>query len=204
MSAAQTPKKLTPAEYLAIERKAATKSEYYRGEMFAMAGASYEHNRVKDNLARQIGNQLEGGPCFPLTSDMRVLIQATGLFTYPDIVIVCGPPEFADAEVDTLLNPQVIIEVLSESTEKYDRGAKFRQYQQIPSLREYVLVSQNEPVVERFVRQTSGDWLLTTFTGRYGEFALETAPARIPLVQVYSGVTFPETPPHGCRTGFVV
>lgn len=196
MTAAAKPKTLTPAEYLTIERKAATRSEYYRGEMFAMAGASYEHNVVKDNLVLELGARLRDSSCRTLSSDMRVLIPATGLFTYPDLVILCGTPEFADTEGDVLLNPQVIIEVLSDSTEKYDRGAKFRQYQQIPALREYVLVSQDEPVVERFVRQADGDWLLTTFTGQTGEFALTTVPVAVPLAEVYRGVTFPEQSPH--------
>src|SRR5258708_5302364 len=110
MSAAPTPK-LTPAQYLAIERKAAFKSEYLNGEMFAIAGASYPHNRVKDNLARHAGNQLNGGPCFIVTSDMRVKVSVTGLYTYPDILIVCGPPEFEADEPDVLLNPQVVVEV---------------------------------------------------------------------------------------------
>ena len=112
------------------------------------------------------------------------------------IVVLCDPPEYDPDDRDTLLNPQVIIEVLSESTEKYDRGAKFRQYQQIPSLREYVLVAQDEPVVERFVRQPNGDWLLTTFADPAGELALTTVPVAVPLAEVYRGVAFPETPPH--------
>src|SRR5436190_8120239 len=116
--------KLTPAEYLAIERQAEFKSEYYRGEMFAMAGASRQHCFVKDNLAGELHQQLKGGPCRSLTSDMRLKVEPTGLYTYPDIAIICGKPEFEDNEADTLLNPTVIAEVLSDSTEKYDRGTK--------------------------------------------------------------------------------
>src|SRR5438094_499662 len=133
---------LSPEEYLAQERRAEFRSEYLRGEVFAMAGASYEHTRIKDNFSREIGNQLKGGPCFVLTSDMRVKVNATGLYTYPDAVIVCEQGRFEDANVDTLLNPRVIVEILSDSTEAYDRGGKFGHYRQIASLQEYVLVAQ--------------------------------------------------------------
>lgn len=121
------PKKLlTPQEYLARERLAEFKSEFYRGETLAMAGASFEHCLVKDNLARETGQQLKNGPCHVVTSDMRVLVKDSGLYTYPDIVIVCDKPEFEDDVFDTLLNPTALIEVLSDSTEKYDRGTKFK------------------------------------------------------------------------------
>src|SRR4051794_31322851 len=113
--------KLTPAEYLTIERKAEVKSEYLNGEMFAMAGASPAHNVIKENLIGELYSRLKGGPCRSYSSDQRVKVSATGLYTYPDIMIVCGPPEFDDEDPNTLLNPQVIIEVLSESTADYDR-----------------------------------------------------------------------------------
>jgi Uma2 family endonuclease len=187
-------KRLTPAEYLAIERKAEVKSEYLNGEMFAMAGASPAHNAVKDNLIGELHARLKGGPCRTYSSDQRVKVSATGLYTYPDIVIVCGAPEFDDADRDTLLNPRVIIEVLSDSTEGYDRGAKFRHYHRIASFQEYVLVSQDEPAVERLVRQPGGDWLSTTITGLDGELALATVPATVALADVYAGVTFPDQP----------
>ena len=147
--------KLTPAEYLAIERKAEFKSEYYRGEMFAMAGARLPHNTIKENLIVELGSQFKGGPCRTLSSDQRVKVNETGLYTYPDIIILCEPPQFEDDECDTLLNPRVIIEVLSESTETYDRGRKARHYKRIPSLHEYILVTQWEPFVERLVRQAA-------------------------------------------------
>ena len=186
-------KKLTEAEYLAIERAAEFRSEFYNGEMFAMAGAKYPHNRIKDNLALQIGAQLAGEPCFPLISDMRVKVVKTGLLTYPDILIVCGDPEFPDAETtDVLLNPSVIVEVLSPPTEKYDRGPKFRQYQLIESLKEIVLVSQDEPVIERFVRQSSDSWEFTNTTGPENEFAFGTVPVRVPMAAISAGITFPE------------
>jgi Uma2 family endonuclease len=144
-----TKRLLTEAEYLARERAASIRSEFLRGEMFAMSGARYPHNRVKENAARNVGNQLQGGPCFVLSSDQRVKVSSTGLYTYPDILIVCGPPEFEDSVLDTLLNPRVIFEGLSESTEAYGRGAKFAHYRQLTSLEEYVLISQDRPLVER-------------------------------------------------------
>ena len=190
MSAVPIPK-LTEAEYLAIERKADFKSEFYRGEMFAMADASRERNTVKENLIGEIYTCLKRSPCRSFSSDQRVKIQATGLYTYPDIVIVCGKPEYDSVDRDSLINPDAIIEVLSPSTETYDRGAKFRQYQQLPSVKEYILVSQNEPLCERFVRQTDGTWVLTIITGLAGELAFTTVPVRVPLADIYNGVLFP-------------
>jgi len=181
-------KRLSPQEYLALERQAETRSEYFGGEMFAMSVKSFQHNIIKNNLAREAGNQLETGPYRVLTSDMRVKISSTGLYTYPDIVIVCSEPEFEDGYSDTLLNPLVVVEVHSDSTEKYDRGAKFGNYQRIPSLREYVLVSQDQPLIERYARQTDGSWNLVTFDDRYGTFAFATISAQIPMIEIYSGV----------------
>jgi Uma2 family endonuclease len=195
MSAVPKPK-LTPAEYLALERKAAFKSEYYRGEMFARAGASEEHCLIKDNLAGEARYQLKGGPCRVVTSDLRVKVDATGLYTYPDVVIYCDRPQFEDHVFDTLLNPRVIVEVLSDSTEKYDRGAKFRHYRQIASLQEYILVAQDEPLVERHVRQPDGSWLLTEFAGRDRVLEFTSVPARVPLAEIYRDVTLPEAPPR--------
>jgi Uma2 family endonuclease len=183
--------RLTPEQYLAIERKAGFKSEYYNGEMFAMAGVSREHIRIKDNLVGELYARLKGGPCRTHSSDMRVKVSATGLYTYPDIVIVCGEEQYEDADVDTLLNPQIIIEVLSESTANYDRGKKFRHYKQIESFREYVLVAQDEPVIERFVRQPDGIWGNLSVEGLDREFAFATVPVRVRLADVYAGVTFP-------------
>ncbi|MDB5313396.1 MAG: hypothetical protein JWO38_7598 [Gemmataceae bacterium] len=186
-------KKLTEAEYLALERKAEFKSEFYNGEMFAMAGASRQHNELKENLSIEIGSRLKGGPCRTYSSDQRVNVDRTGLYTYPDLLIVCGRPEFDPKDTDTLVNPQVIIEILSKSTESYDRGVKFLHYRRLPSVREYVLVSQDRMLVERFVRQSDETWVLTTFDQSV-EFALATVPVRIPLADVYRGVEFDEPP----------
>jgi Uma2 family endonuclease len=185
---------LTPQEYLARERLADIRNEYFRGELFAMAGASWEHNLIKDNLARETGNQLKNGPCRIATSDLRVKVKKTGLYTYPDVVVVCEKPQFEDGVMDTLLNPRVVVEVLSDSTEKYDRGTKFAHYRQLPTVQEYVLVAQDRPLVERYVRQPDNTWLLTEFNDLAQTFAFGTIPARTTLEEIYRGVVFPETP----------
>ncbi len=189
-------RKLTAAEYLAIERDAPFKSEFYAGEMFAMSGASPAHNFIKDNLIVALGNALRGSGCRTLSSDQRVRVSPTGLYTYPDILILCGPGEYATEDDHTLLNPKVVIEVLSDSTRGYDRGAKARQYKRIPSLEEYVLVEQDEPVIDRFVRLPDGGWLETTVEGVDAEFAFATVAVRVRLADVYAGVTFPDRPPR--------
>ncbi len=185
-------KKLTEAEYLAIERAAEFKSEFYNGEMFAMAGASRQHNELKENLIGELFNRLKGGPCRTYSADQRVKVERTGLYTYPDLLIVCGSPEFELTDgIVTLRNPEVVIEIMSKSTEHYDRGKKFGHYRQLPSLREYVLVAEDQPHIERYVRQTDGSWLLTVFDGPAGEFPFVTVTATIPLADVYRGVELP-------------
>ena len=130
---------LSATEYLTIERAAPTKSEFYDGEMFAMAGGTAVHSLIGTNAAIEFGNKLRGKKCVPYNADLRIQVQATGLFTYPDLSVICGPLQFADGD-DTVTNPSLIVEVLSPSTEAYDRGQKFLQYRQIPTLREYLLV----------------------------------------------------------------
>jgi len=177
-------KLLTPQEYLAKERQADFRSEFYRGEMFAMARASWEHTLIKDNLAHEAASQLKGGPCRVLTSDLRVKVSATGLYTYPDIVVVCDEPQFEDKMFDTLLNPRVVVEVLSDSAEKYDRGTKFAHYRQIPSVHEYEMVTQDRPLVERYVRQDDGTWVLTVFSDLAQTFAFASVNVPIPLADI--------------------
>ena len=191
MSSAATKIRFTPQEYLALERKSETRNEYYNGEIFAMAGASREHNLTVANLLRDIGNQLEDRPCESYPSDMRVYIEATGLYTYPDVSVVCGEPRFQDREVDTLLNPTVIVEVLSPSTEAYDRGNKFRHYRRIGSLREFVLISQDRMMVERYTRQ-GNDWVLSDMTDPDQVLKLESIGCQIPLDRIYAKIKFPE------------
>jgi len=185
-------KKLTPAEYLAIERKAEFKSEYYAGEMFAMAGASRQHCYVKDNITGALNQQLKGGPCRAVSSDLRLKVSPTGLYTYPDVLVVCGELQFEDNQADTLLNPRVIIEVLSESTETYDLGEKAKHYKRIASLQEYVLVSQREALVERMVRQDDGSWKVTEIAGMDATLEFTSVPAKVALAEIYRGVEFPE------------
>lgn len=183
---------LSPQEYLARERRADFRSEFYRGEMFAMAGATWEHTLVKDNLAGETRNQLKSGPCRVVTSDLRVKVDVTGLYTYPDMIVVCDEPQFEDDVLDTLLNPRTLVEVLSDSTEKYDRGIKFAHYRQLPSVQEYVLVAQDRPLVERYVRQADDTWVLTVYSGLEQVFAFASIPVQITLAEIYRGVTFSE------------
>lgn len=182
---------LTPEQYLEIERKAEYKSEYFSGQMFAMAGASRAHNVITGNIIRRLGNHLDGTPCETYPSDMKVLVSATGLYTYPDVSVACGEPQFLDRQGDVLLNPLVIVEVLSETTEAYDRGAKFALYQRIESLQEYVLVSQDQARVERYVRKENGQWLYSRMDGLEGELRLDALDCRLALAEVYARVQFP-------------
>ncbi|MCA9242203.1 MAG: Uma2 family endonuclease, partial [Planctomycetales bacterium] len=157
--------RLTAEEYLAIERASETKHEFYRGEMFAMAGASHAHVRINTNLIFLLMDRLREQDCEVYGSDMRVKVDVTGLYTYPDLSVTCDSPRFEDESFDILLNPQLIIEVLSPSTEAYDRGKKFEHYQRIESLREYVLVSQEEPTVTRFTRSDDSRWTVEIVQG---------------------------------------
>jgi Uma2 family endonuclease len=182
---------LTPEQYLEIERKAERKSEYWNGEMFAMAGASEPHNLVASNTASLAHAQLRSKPCRVYHSDMRIRVLATGLNTYPDIVIVSGERLFLDGLRDTLLNPKLIVEVLSPSTEAYDRGRKFEHYRQIESLEQYLLLSQDRMQAELFSRQPGGQWLLR-FATRPEEFVeLSSVGCRLSLAECYEKVDFP-------------
>jgi len=181
----QTQPIYTPEEYLALERDAPTKSEYVDGEIFAMAGASRRHTKISFNLAVEIGRQLKGRPCTGHSNDMRVKVAPTGMYTYPDMVVVCGREQFEEGEVDTLLNPTVIVEVLSPSTEGYDRGAKFAHYRRLESLQEYLLVAQDEVHLEHYVRQTDGQWLLSEANRLDEEIHLPSIDCRLSLAEVY-------------------
>ncbi|MBX9581727.1 MAG: Uma2 family endonuclease [Gemmataceae bacterium] len=195
MSAAPKPTKLTVAEYLTRERAADRKSEFVDGVMYAMAGASPAHNKVKDNLIVELGTRFKGTGCRTFSSDQRVRVAPAGPYYYPDIAVVCGPEEYDDADPDSLVNPLILVEVLSDSTERYDRRFKFRQYQRIAAFREYVLVAQDEPFVERWVRQPDGAWLpQPPAVGPDAVLALSTVPVSVPLTDVYAGVTFPPEP----------
>jgi len=182
---------LTPEEYLALERQGETKSEYWRGEVFALAGASRGHNLIAFNLASAFGPQLKHRPCEAYVSDMRVKAASAGLYAYPDVAVVCGKAEFEDRNEDTLLNPTVIIEVLSPSTEAYDRGAKFEFYRTLESLSDYLLVSQNKPTIEHYTRHGDDRWLLATYTGLDAVAQLASIGCELRLADVYDKVEWP-------------
>jgi Uma2 family endonuclease len=187
------PKRISIDEYLAMERRSQIKHEYFAGEIFAMAGASYVHTTIVGNVSRELGNSLRESDCNVLSSDQRVRTGST-LYTYPDVVLVCGKPEFDDQERDTLTNPVVIVEVLSRSTEGYDRGQKFLQYRSISSLREYVLVSQRQMLVEHYLRQPGGQWVLTTYNSPEHLVVFPTVNVSIPISNLYLKVELPATP----------
>lgn len=192
MSAIRVPKK-TVADYFATERTSDVKYEYYNGHIVAMAGASRQHNSIKENLSIEVGGRLKGGSCRTYSSEMRVKVERTGLYTYPDFIIVCGTPEFEKVDgLDTLLNPLVVGEILSDSTEKKDRGFKYLNFQRLPSVREYVLVSQHEVRVERFVRQSDETWVHAVFEDPAGSFTFASVPVTVPIADIYRGVEFTE------------
>ncbi len=187
MASAAAHTHLTPEEYLAFERKATTKHEYLNGQIVAMSGASFAHNFLTMNTANQLYNQLIGGECQVATSDMRVKVTQIDSYFYPDVVVVCGEPRAEDDTFDTLLNPTVVVEVLSPSTETYDRGEKFEHYQQIASLKEYVLISQDKIRVEHYHRQETG-WMQTEFRGLEDVLSLLSIGCELRLQDVYRRV----------------
>ncbi len=181
---------MTEAEYLSFERASEQKHEFLNGHIYAMSGASRAHNLITNYTSATLINQLQGRPCEVYPGDMRIKVEATGLYTYPDISIVCGEVQLADNEFDTLLNPGLIIEVLSPSTESYDRGKKFHHYQQLESLQEYVLIAQDNPRIERFLRQNHGNWLLNNVVGLDASLQLESINTHLALANVYQKLTF--------------
>jgi Uma2 family endonuclease len=184
----QTQQHYTPEEYLALERQAQCKSEYYAGEIFAMAGASRWHNLIVANVIGELRAQLKGRPCTTYPSDMRVKVSPTGLYTYLDVIVVCGEALFEDNQQDTLLNPTLIVEVLSESTEAYDRGGKFAHYRKLTSLMEYVLITQTKPHIEHYVRQLDNRWLLAEADSLHDTVHLASIDCQLALAEVYDKV----------------
>lgn len=192
-------RRLTPAEYLALESAADVRHEFLDGEMFAMSGGSLWHNLIKDNFARALGNRLSGRGCRVVTSDQRLKVDATGLYTYPDVIVFCGPPVMEDGVHHTLTNPLLVVEVLSDSTEKYDRGLKFGHYRRLPTLREYVVVAQDRTSVEAFLRRADepdaagnvDHWLLSAATDPSAAIHLGSLDVSVPLAEIYDGVEFP-------------
>jgi Uma2 family endonuclease len=187
---------LSPAEYLERDRRAEYKSEYFNGEMFAMAGASPNHVWIVANLMVNLGQQLLPKPCRISASDLRLRVTPTGLYTYPDVMVVCGDPQFAEDEKDTLLNPTLIIEVLSDSTRDYDRSQKFEHYRRLSSLGEYLTVAQNAPHVEHWTRQPEERWLLAEYRDLGQTIRLASIDCVLSLANIYNKVEFtPSTAP---------
>jgi len=186
----QTSRRLTEAEYLEIERAAECKSEFFDGEVFAMAGGTLQHSLIGTNVTREFGNRLGNNRCVAFNADLRIKIEATGLLTYPDLSVICGPPQFAERLDDTVVNPTVLVEVLSNSTEAYDRGRKFEHYRQIPTLQEYLLVSQTEPRIEQFVRESDGRWVLNEAVGMEKKVELPSLKITISLSEIFAKVNF--------------
>ncbi|HXG67483.1 MAG TPA: Uma2 family endonuclease [Blastocatellia bacterium] len=178
----------TPEEYLELERKAAHKSEYLNGEIFARGGASPRHVLIVTNVVSELRAQLKNRPCTVYSTDLRVRVSRTGLYTYPDVIVVCGNPQFADDHKDTLLNPTLIVEVLSKSTKDYDRGEKFEHYRTLESFREYVLVAQDRHHVEHHVRQSDNTWLLSETNRIEDTIELVSIGCRLALNEVYDKV----------------
>jgi Uma2 family endonuclease len=181
---------ITVEEYLAREREAEYKSEYLNGEIFAMAGASRPHNLITGNIYAKLHAQLEHRACSVYPSDMRLKVSATGLYTYPDVMVTCGEERFDDDNEDTLLNPILIIEVLSKSTERQVRGAKFEHYSKLDSLREYLLVAQSRPRLELFTKQSAGRWLLAEFESLDDVIELTSIKCKLTVKDVYLKVNF--------------
>jgi len=179
---------LSPEEYLEIERKAEYKSEYYNGEMFAMSGASRRHDRIVVPLTILIGQHLKGKRCETFSANMRVLATPSGLYTYPDLSVACDEPQFADPHVDTLTNPTLLVEVLSPSTENYDRGKKAKLYRAIPSLQELLFIAQDSYEVELYRRQPDGTWSLIEARGLESAIALTSIGYTLSLRELYERV----------------
>jgi Uma2 family endonuclease len=179
---------VTPEEYLALDREAEVKSEYLAGQIIAFAGASKQHNLIVANILAGIHRQLIDRPCNVYPSDMRVRVSRTGMYAYPDIVVTCGEEQFADDNSDILLNPIVLIEVLSESTASYDRGDKFDQYRRIESLCEYILVSQKPYRADQYVRQNDTQWLLTEFHRAEDIIRLGSINCELALKEIYAKI----------------
>ncbi len=190
--AAQPEQKWTPEQYLAYERESDVKHEFLDGQIYAMAGASESHNLIITNAIGILYNQLHKRQCRTYASDMRVKVSRTGLYTYPDVVVVCGTPQLEDERRDTLLNPTVVIEVLSPSTETYDRGKKGFHYRTVQSIQEYLLIAQDIQQIEHYKRDANGQWLIINISGSDGVVDLRSIDCRLSVSDLYENVTFTE------------
>jgi Uma2 family endonuclease len=181
---------VTPEEYLAAERLSETRSEYLDGGVYPMTGASFNHGRIVINVATELVLQLRERDCDVLATDMKVRLQGSRKFFYSDVIVICGDPQFHDERTDIILNPDLVIEVLSPSTEAFDRGAKFEAYRTVESLKEYVLVSQDKPLVEQYVRNGDGSWKFTEAVGLESSLTLSSVGCTLNLAAVYKRVEF--------------
>lgn len=182
------PKYITPAQYLALEEMATTKSEYFRGEIFMMAGGSPNHNRIAGNIFAEFNVGLRGRRCEAFNSDQRLLVNRNGLYTYPDAMIVCGKIEFADPNRQVITNPTVIVEVLSPATKNYDQGGKFELYRDIPSFRDYILAHQDKVYIEYFHKGEDGRWVLTEFKVLTDQIRIISIDLALSLDRIYERV----------------
>ncbi len=181
---------MTVAEYLTLERSSQERHQYYLGEIFAMGGASRSHNRITSNIGALLNIAFQNRSCEEFVADMRVRVSRTGLYTYPDIVALCGPPQFDDAHKDTLINPQVIFEVLSPSSELFDRGKKFQLYRELDSLCDYILVAQDRVALEHFRRGDGNDWIMQPLHSANQTLKIISLGVELPLAEIYRKVEF--------------
>jgi len=186
----------TPEQYLELEQDAGYKSEYLSGQIFAMAGGSPEHSAIGNNIGGEMRSLLRGTSCAVFNSDLRVTVMQTGLMTYPDVTVICGEQHRHPLDRHSIINPTVLFEVLSPTTEAYDRGEKWAHYRRLDSLQEYILVSQNKARVEQYVRQDDGSWKFTALEGLAASLLLPSLGCALPLSEVYDRVTFEEAMPQ--------
>lgn len=183
MSAMPIPK-LSVEEYLAIDRASEIRNEYHDGEIFPVVAATWEHARIAVNVGRRLAERLDGGACHLANSSLRIRVRPTK-FVYPDFVVVCGKPVFTDEAQDTIINPKVILEILSPSTADYDYGGKFALYRGLPSFEEYVLIAQDEPRIEVFRKASDDRWILTIYKGLESIARVESLNIELPLAEIY-------------------
>ncbi len=186
--ASQPRTKFTPNEYLAFERNSDSKNEFLDGEIFAMGGASPNHVLIVTNVVSELRSQLKSRPCTVYSTDLRVRVSPAGLYTYPDVIVVCDKAEFSDEQKDTLINPTLIVEVLSDSTKDYDRGGKFEQYREIDTFKEYILIAQQKPHVEHFIKQLDGRWIMAETKKLADEIELVSIGCELALTEIYDKV----------------
>jgi len=191
--AAHVSQTITPEEYLKRENEATRKSEYFAGEIFLMAGGSPNHNRIALNVGSELNVQLRGSRCEAFNSDQRVLVKKHGLYTYPDVTVVCGPIEFDERDSDTITNPVLLVEVLSPSTENYDRGKKFELYRALETLRDYVVIHQDKMYIEYYHKGEDGRWILNEISdteagANQAVLSVPVLDVSIPLQRIYERV----------------